>query len=105
MASALWVIRRCHLVHGKKQTVITFTYLTTGAIKVQFNRKVYGRTFSDLRLWVPSAHRSGLRCLTWIGRRRTCYLAGESGNRPFRVRLTAILLHMHQAWVACLDDV
>lgn len=93
------------LCMGEKKTVITFTYLIIGAIKTQFNQKVYGLTFSDLRLWVPSAHRSGLRCLTWIGRRRTCYLAGESGNRPFRVRLTTILLHIHQAWVACLDDV
>lgn len=95
MASALWVIKRCHLVSEK--TFNTLAYLITGAIRTYFNLEVYGLTFSDLRLWVPSAHRSGARSQTWIGQRRTCYLVGESDTDRLVRGSTGILLHMHQS--------
>ena len=80
MASALWVIRRCHLVKEKKKrkSYHLYTFNNGGNKNVCHQSGVKGLTFSDLRPWVPSARRSGLRCPTWIGRRRTCCLAGEN---------------------------
>lgn len=82
----------------QNKRAITFTSLTPAAIKVLLiNETVCGLAFSDLRLWAPSAHRSGLRCLTWTGRRRTCCLAGERVDSQFGVKSTTILPYKQEA--------
>lgn len=49
-----------------------------------------GLTSSDPRPWGPSARRSGVRFLTWRGRRRTCCLAVEKERER------------HSRWTTCV---
>lgn len=81
MASALWVMRRCHLVCRQKIYV-------TGTLNRRGGNAVRRLTSSGPRRWAPSARRSGLRFRTWKGRRRTCCLAG--GRETLQVKQAGV---------------